>query len=331
MSSGKPAEPPALGEERTSFDLSRRSEQEVAAEVAAQLAAWKQARAGANAEPQAVATKRPTAIGPIQPPRLAFLGGYARAASSAAMRAMPPAPSLRPNAPRADPKPEAPHMEAPRIEIAEWDMPLPVSRTHAPPPRRTGAGWAIGLGALLLILGVTSPAAVWQQWRDAMLAALDRAVSLDPVALPAPAGDSGARQGEAADNKGEIAPSPDLTTVPEGGELAAAPVSKPPPRGPAEEKSPPHALVTHPFRPEQAASLLQGQPVAAPPSAPKPYTAPAANVAVSAPPKAALKPATRNNELQSPGGLFETLLDTLAAGQPADSPSSKPIHPSNRR
>jgi hypothetical protein len=51
----------------------------------------------------------------------------------------------------------------PHIELEDWDIPPEVAaRTRA----RAGTGWAIGLGALLLIIGITAPAAIWQHGRQ---------------------------------------------------------------------------------------------------------------------------------------------------------------------
>src|SRR5262245_14828619 len=76
MSSGEKAKP-ATFEERNPFDISRRSGNDVAAEIAQRLVAWKQARArstGARAptpEPKAsAAEKAPTIAAPVQPPRM---------------------------------------------------------------------------------------------------------------------------------------------------------------------------------------------------------------------------------------------------------------------
>lgn len=63
----------------------------------------------------------------------------------------------------------------PHIEPEEWDVP-PVVAARASRARR-GTGWAIGLGSLLLIAGITAPAAIWQQGRQGQ----------DQVALVTPA------------------------------------------------------------------------------------------------------------------------------------------------
>jgi len=78
---------------------------------------------------------------------------------------------------RADPQLSARRPIFPHIEPNEWDMP-PVVAAHARRERR-GTGWAIGLGSVLMIAGITAPAAIWQQGRQME----------DPVALanPAPA------------------------------------------------------------------------------------------------------------------------------------------------
>jgi hypothetical protein len=76
---------------------------------------------------------------------------------------------------RADPPMAARRPIFPHIEAEEWDMP-PVIAARA---ERRGTGWAIGLGSLLLIAGITAPAAIWQQGRQVQ----------DQVALVSPAPD----------------------------------------------------------------------------------------------------------------------------------------------
>ncbi|MGH6894313.1 MAG: hypothetical protein ACREEP_18860 [Dongiaceae bacterium] len=159
MNAGETAKPPALSEERNHFDLSRRPEQDVTAEIAAHVAAWKQARGRSEpaALPTSAANRSPM---PVQPPRLQKLRESvdikrpAEAVSSAAvnkpatlapmLRAMPPAPSPRHSVSRAEStiqasEVEVPQIEVPKIEIAEWDV-------RAPSPCRAGpvgrSGWA---------------------------------------------------------------------------------------------------------------------------------------------------------------------------------------------
>jgi hypothetical protein len=76
---------------------------------------------------------------------------------------------------RADPPLTARRPIFPHIEPVEWDVP-PVIAARAG-RERSGTGWAIGLGSLLLIAGITAPAAIWQQGRQAP----------DQVALVSPA------------------------------------------------------------------------------------------------------------------------------------------------
>ena len=125
MSSGEKAKPPTTFEERNPFDISRNSGPEVASEIAKRMAAWKQARARANAAPmtQPATTqsgiissgdaKPPPIAAPVLPARMpkaargsqppqatpatASAGSAAPRvpyfAVSATRRAMPPAPS----------------------------------------------------------------------------------------------------------------------------------------------------------------------------------------------------------------------------------------------
>jgi hypothetical protein len=65
---------------------------------------------------------------------------------------------------RADPQLSARRPIFPHIEPEEWDMP-PVVAAKASRARH-GTGWAIGLGSVLLIAGITAPAAIWQQGRQ---------------------------------------------------------------------------------------------------------------------------------------------------------------------
>src|ERR1700752_2731671 len=126
MSSGEGAKPAAY-EERNPFAISRRSEKEVAAEIAQRLSAWKQARGRSYAMPPAgrepaPASAKPPPAAPVQrPPLPQFPQPVARpqqtsgtpqpapairanpdarvplfATASALRRAMPPAPGLKP-------------------------------------------------------------------------------------------------------------------------------------------------------------------------------------------------------------------------------------------
>jgi hypothetical protein len=152
MSSGERGKPAATYKEKNPFDISRRSETEIAAEIAQRMAAWKQARGrsyattGAaaseakhrpseakpgEAKPQANQPKQPHIAAPVQPARLPRLGEpVAHAPQSAGSgeriplfavrRAMPPAPSPKQPSPAPSPAPSsAPAASAtaePRIE-----------------------------------------------------------------------------------------------------------------------------------------------------------------------------------------------------------------------
>src|SRR5688572_6021803 len=149
MSSGDNAKPPATFEERNPFDISRRSGTDVAAEIAKRMVAWKQARARTSATSTTIASgdaKSPPIAAPVQPARMppapapnaapAATPAARRAgtsmprvpyfASSAARRAMPPAPSLkqgsaRPQAATGDEPPARPptiQLAAPMLERA---------------------------------------------------------------------------------------------------------------------------------------------------------------------------------------------------------------------
>ena len=74
MSSGERAKQTARAEERNPFDISRRSETEVASEIAKRMAAWKQARGRSSstpAQPSAdaapVEANPPHLSAPVQP------------------------------------------------------------------------------------------------------------------------------------------------------------------------------------------------------------------------------------------------------------------------
>jgi hypothetical protein len=143
MNSGEKAKPPATFEERNPFDISRRSGPEVAAEIAKRMAAWKQARARTTRPSTAPVvsssgeTKLPPIAVPVQPARMpksttpapqqaaAARDGKRPAASvpyfasSAARRAMPPAPSLKQSATEPPLPPKiAEHAEEPVVAAA---------------------------------------------------------------------------------------------------------------------------------------------------------------------------------------------------------------------
>ncbi|HET6620144.1 MAG TPA: hypothetical protein VFG64_09395 [Dongiaceae bacterium] len=83
---------------------------------------------------------------------------------------------------RADPwiagrRPIFPHMTP-----EAWDVPAPAVASRAG-RQRGGTGWAIGLGALLLIVGITAPAAIWQG-RQAPPSDQDQVATLAPPPAP---------------------------------------------------------------------------------------------------------------------------------------------------
>jgi len=60
MSSGERAKPPGAYKERNPFDISQRSQTEVAAEIANRMAVWKQARGRSSGTPAAGASVSPS-------------------------------------------------------------------------------------------------------------------------------------------------------------------------------------------------------------------------------------------------------------------------------
>ncbi|HKP24628.1 MAG TPA: hypothetical protein VJV39_12245 [Dongiaceae bacterium] len=84
---------------------------------------------------------------------------------------------------RADPQLSARRPIFPHIGPEEWDIP-PAIATHASRERR-GTSWAIGLGTVLLIAGITAPAAIWQQGRQAEDQVARVAPAPAPQQLPA--------------------------------------------------------------------------------------------------------------------------------------------------
>src|SRR5262245_7083074 len=150
MSSGERGKPAANYKEKNPFDISRRSETEVAAEIAQRMAAWKQARgrsyaasaAASDVKPRPAEAKpqpsqsKPHIAAPVQPARLPKIsdpvahrqqpaGAGERFPLFAVRRAMPPAPSLRqrppaPSAtlPAAPAEPPADKLKIDSLEIA---------------------------------------------------------------------------------------------------------------------------------------------------------------------------------------------------------------------
>src|SRR6185436_20841646 len=106
------------------------------------------------------------------------------------------------------------------IEPEEWDMP-PVVAAKASRARR-GTGWAIGLGSVLLIIGITAPAAIWQQGRQVQ----DQVALMNPAPLQTQT------------------PAPTATTTAQGpgqaqATLPEAPQPEIPPTAPTQESSAP--------------------------------------------------------------------------------------------
>ncbi|HJT12753.1 MAG TPA: hypothetical protein VJ790_09045 [Dongiaceae bacterium] len=195
--------------------------------------------AGIAARDETAGRKEPTLDGPVRP------------AKTRAAATQPAAPhiALRPietriearriDTLRADPQMSVRRPIFPHIEPDEWDV-LPVVAAEAR-RERGGAGWAIGLGAILLIAGITAPAAIWQQGRSVQ----------DQVALvnPAPAP--------------QQAPAPTATTTPTTTTTAPAPAQPTVPEAPPPEPSP---AVTAQDTPPVTAQ----EPSAAKPAAPEP-------------------------------------------------------------
>jgi hypothetical protein len=165
MSSGEKAKPPAIKppatyEERNPFDISRRSEKDIAAEIAQRMAAWKQARGRSYATPSTVPSgeaRLPPISAPVQPARPPKSGGHATPAPqpreaearhaaptaaptaakpaqsgtraplfatlSAMRRAMPPAPSLKRPIARPESPTATPANAAAEIEAPETATP----------------------------------------------------------------------------------------------------------------------------------------------------------------------------------------------------------------
>jgi hypothetical protein len=80
---------------------------------------------------------------------------------------------------RTDPQAPVGQPIIPHLERDEWDVPSPISVDR----RAERHGWAIGLGAILLIVGITAPAAIWQHDRQGSPAIQDQ-IALDPALLP---------------------------------------------------------------------------------------------------------------------------------------------------
>jgi hypothetical protein len=323
------------------------------------------------------------------------------------------------------PAPEAPRIIVrrpifPHIEPAEWEVRPSSASARARRQPRGGTGWAIGLGSLLLIAGVTAPAAIWQQGRTVAPPSLDQAVALNPVPTPAPqttpqnaqpainaepanpqhaapqpaAPQPAAPQPAApqpaspptdqAQNQPAPQPQPaaaantadapqpapqqqvsqqaSLGTVANGGEVADAPISVPPPpqaiqpelappaasdasaAPPATDDTPLYPPTPRPFQPEFAATpfhptTMDGMAsVATKPTVTgrlKPTQSASIavpNAAPSAPQRLVAKPAKPVTKKRQPtlDQMFNDLIQSLSGGQPVN-PANKPASPSQRR
>jgi hypothetical protein len=221
---------------------------------------------------------------------------------------------------------------------------------------RRGTGWAIGLGSVLLIAGITAPAAIWQQQgrqdqdRVAVVTpppapTATRAPTSAPATLPAPP--------QAAADAAPAVPSSEpaaedfatvLTKIGDGVEIEPAPVMTPPSPAETLASASPAAggtlMVARPFVPEPDDGPFLRAPAGMTPVAPagakpglmvqlKPkVAATTAKPAVSKP-----KPVARQPKpffQQSPDQMFNTLIETLSEGKPVN-PATKPESPSTRR
>ena len=79
---------------------------------------------------------------------------------------------------RADPQLSARRPIFPHIEPEDWQDMAPVAAQTR--RERRGTGWAIGLGTVLLVAGITAPAAIWQQGRQAQ----DQVALMNPAVTP---------------------------------------------------------------------------------------------------------------------------------------------------
>lgn len=298
---------------------------------------------------------------------------------------------------RADPVMAGRRPVFPHIEPDAWEA-LP---SAIPAPRREaggGTGWAIGLGALLLVAGLTAPAAIWQGRERPQT---DQVVALVPAPEPsptpavtaqpkAPDAPASAPQQAAAE---PVAPSPPptiaptagstvpsdatveqseqtaLSTVRAGGELAAAPIIKPPaPQAGSAAPAPKPVIkaaalpqapvqnaqafqpVAHPFIPEGAPTPAPFQPDAGSATIPiggnaaasiglkpalmpllKPQEAAAVPVAKTATSKPKLVQKSKPANPRNLDEMFNTLIETLSEGRQPVNPNNVPIPPSTRK
>jgi hypothetical protein len=215
---------------------------------------------GIDALDEAAGRKEPTFDEPVRP----VVGAPATAAAQKAHIRLRPIETRiearRVDTLRADPPLTARRPIFPHIEPEEWDVP-PMVAAHAG-RKRSGTGWAIGLGSLLLIAGITAPAAIWQQGRQAQ----------DQVALVTPA------------------PAPQQTQATPGSTIAQAPGQAPtqatPPAAPQPETSPSGSTTP------AVAAQQSGSPAPAEPKSQAPEAGPA-----DAPPATKLSAIENNDDV----------------------------------
>jgi len=269
---------------------------------------------------------------------------------------------------RADPQLATRRPIFPHIEPEEWDVaPAVAARAR---PAGGGTGWAIGLGALLLVIGITAPAAIWQGRQQS--SDQDQVALLSPVPAPSakqaqpetPATPPEPPQPEApplaSQTQNPAAPpeQPDdqteLDTVARGGAVNAAPIVAPP--APVQEPAskpktqpdlatadaPEPLMIARPFIPDQKTSPFLGTPTGGTPASAsialkprlmgqlKPQIASAPAIKA---PGSAPQTVVRKPKTQNPRTLdqmFDRLIDTLSNGQPVN-PANKPAAPSTRK
>jgi hypothetical protein len=195
---------------------------------------------GIDALDEAAGRKEPTFDEPVRPATVA----------PAAVAAQKPHIRLRPietriearrvDTLRADPPLTARRPIFPHIEPEEWDVP-PVVAARAGQERR-GTGWAIGLGSLLLIAGITAPAAIWQQGRQGQ----------DQVALvmPAPAPQQTQATPGSPAMGATTAQAPTQSTLPAAPQPEAPPSEATPPAVAAQQSSAQAPVEPKPEAPE---------------------------------------------------------------------------------
>lgn len=181
---------------------------------------------------------------------------------------------------RADPQLAPRRPMFPHIAPEERDVP-PMVAARAGRERR-GTSWAIGLGSLLLVAGITAPAAIWQQGRQvpdqvALVAPAPAAPSPDAAATAGAITDQASAQAtpptavaaqqssataavepklEAGEAAAVAPPATKLGAIGDGADIATAPIVAPPsPMVNLASKAPPASVDTpmaaRPFVPEQ--------------------------------------------------------------------------------